>query len=528
MRTAPNTRSSGQVEDNETPTAANEDSQANTSPTSPYSLRQTRHLSWKMADQEISSTTTDTPQQQPEEMSPAKASSPKPEKKPKQLLSPTINLPRDIPLSDASGHLLSPKSEQATVKITVQSPPENLLRKSLRSFRLSQSSSDEQQSTEAVSSSSKCKPVESESDSVVSPVVEYCSRLRSRSVKSPSISPVSQPNAKQTVTGKGTLATVTAEEPVTIITAKEPVAVTTEEPVAVVTAKEPITMVTTKEPVAMVNAEEPVTIVTTKEPVSVVTAEEPVTIVTTVTTVATDKPVTSVTSKKLVTMVTSEEPAVMISSKKPVAMVTSEKSVTMATSEKPVSMATSEKLVATVTSEKAIDITNEAVKDEPTSSCGNNKATVTDEASLNKSKEEEEVEVIIVEAAEQLTSPSPSEPVVMITIDDQECNTAEEGAGQPVIVESFDDEQVVTNDLSTTPALPAGDENMCAPAVLKKEEVDQQKIRKRLRSHSSSDGSDHSVKKTKPTAQDDVNIDNGVNESVSERSVTILYSLLLY
>ena len=500
MKTTPNTRSSGQVEDDQTQTAANEDSQANISPTSPYSLRQTRHLSWKMVDQEISSTTTDMPPEQQGAMSPPKASSPKPEKKAKQLLSPTINLPRDISVSDV-GHLLSPKSEQ-TVRVTVQSPSENLLRKSLRSYRLSQSSnSDEQQSSEIVSSSSKCKPVESESDSVVSPVVEYCSRLRSRNVKSPSLSPISQPDAKQTVTAKGTLATVTAEEPVTMVTAEEP-----------------LTTVTTKEPIPVVTAEEPVTIVTTEEPV---------------TTVATDKPVILVTSEKSVTMVTSEEPISMDTSEKSVTMVTTEKPASMVTSEKSVTMVTSEKTVVMVTSEEPIDITSEAVKDEPISHNNNNEMTVTsvtDEASLNKTKdqEEEEVEVIIVEAAEHLTiTPSPSEPVIMVAVDDQESSTAEEGAGQPVIVESFDDEQVVTNDVSTPPALPVVDENICASSLVKKEEIDETKIRKRLRSHSSSDSSDHSVKKTKSTAQDNVNIDNGINESVSERSVTISYSLLL-
>ena len=461
-------------------TAATEDSLAVTSPTSPYSLRQTRHLSWKMIDQEISSTTTETPQQQQGAISPVKPPSPKPEKKVKPLLTPTIDLPRDISV----GHLLSPKAEQPI--IVVQSPPDNLLRKSLRSFRLSQSSNGDEQPSETVSSSAICKTVESESDSAVSPVVEYCSRLRSRNVKSPSMSPVNQPSTKQAVTSKETLTTVTTEEPVTIVT--------------------------TKEPVATILAEEPVTIVTTED------------------TVTTDKPVTMVTTDKSVSMITTDKPVAMVTTEKPVTMVTTEKPVTTVTSEKSINMITSEKPVAMVTSEEPIVIASEPVKDEPVSSCNNEMMVtpVTDEVSHSMSKdsgeEEEEVEVIIVEAAEQLTViPSPSEPVIMMTIDDQEDDTTDEGDGQPVIVESFDDDQVVTNDVSMPSVLPVGDDNICTPAIVKEEEIEPKEFRKRLRSHSSSDSSDHSVKKMKSTAQNDV---NGISETVSERSVTMLYSLL--
>lgn len=431
-----------------------------------------------MIDQEISSTTTETLQQEQGATSPVKPPSPKPEKKVKPLLTPTIDLPRDISV----GHLLNPKAEQPI--IVVQSPPDNLLRKSLRSFRLSQSSNGDEQPSETVSSSAKCKTVESESDSVVSPVVEYCSRLRSRNVKSPSMSPVNQPSTKQAVTSKETLTTVTTEEPVTIVT--------------------------TKEPVATILAEEPVTIVTTED------------------TVTTDKPVTMVTTDKPVAMVTTEKPVTMVTTEKPVTMVTTDKPITMVTSE--ITMITSEKPVAMGTSEEPIVIASEPVKDEPVSSCNNETMVtpVTDDVSHSKSKdsgeEEEEVEVIIVEAAEQLTVvPSPSEPVIMMTIDDQEFDTTDEGDGQPVIVESFDDDQVVTNDVSMPSVLPVGDDNICTPAIVKEEEIEPKEFRKRLRSHSSSDSSDHSVKKMKSIAQNDV---NGISETVSERSVTILYSLL--
>ena len=442
-----------------------------------------------MIDQEISSTTTETPQQQQGAISPVKPPSPKPEKKVKPLLTPTIDLPRDISV----GHLLSPKAEQPI--IVVQSPPDNLLRKSLRSFRLSQSSNGDEQPSETVSSSAKCKTVESESDSAVSPVVEYCSRLRSRNVKSPSMSPVNQPSTKQAVTSKETLTMVTTEEPVTIVT--------------------------TKEPEATILAEEPVTIVTTED---TVTTDKPVTMVTT------DKSVSMITTDKPVAMVTTEKPVTMVTTEKPVTMVTTDKSITMVTSEKSINMITSEKPVAMVTSEEPIVIASEPVKDEPVSSCNNEMMVTpaTDEVSHSKSKdsgeEEEEVEVIIVEAAEQLTViPSPSEPVIMMTIDDQEDDTTDEGDGQPVIVESFDDDQVVTNDVSMPSVLPVGDDNICTPAIVKEEEIEPKEFRKRLRSHSSSDSSDHSVKKMKSTAQNDV---NGISETVSERSVTISYSML--
>ena len=463
-----------------------EESSAGMSPTSPYSLRQTRHLSWKMINQETSNVTQEEISEQKQEVTlpPNKASSPMPERKmrpaPKQLLSPVIDLPKQIPIS-SDGVLLSPKSEQVTpVKPTVNSPPSKSLRKSLRSYRLSQSSDEQQPSEQQPSeqqpseqpSSQTCKIVESESESVVSPIVEYCSRLRSRSVRSPpssSLSPVTQSITKQVVTNK---------EPVTMATTKEPVTmVTSEEAVTVVTNEEPVAMVTNKESVAIVTSEEPVTIVTSEEPVTIVSCEEPVTIV------------------------TKEEPVTIITSKEPAAP------------------------------------PNEAVvmvKDNTLPSC-DTATPVTGEASHNAAKDEaeEEVEVIIVEPAEQLLTIVPSDPVIDITIDGQEAvdddsEVIEEGVGQAVIVESFDDEHIVTNDVCTPPVSAVVDNSISPPdgvkQEVKQEAISPQEFRKRLRSHSSSDGSEHSVKKMKPIAQGDLNNDNnGVHET--ERSV-ILYSLL--
>ena len=484
-----NVKTSAQVEDTKTQTKMDEELPAATSPSSPYSLRQTRHLSWKMIDQEISNVTIkedEISEQKQEVTLPAtKASSPMPERKtrpaPKQLLTPVIDLPKEIPIG-SDGVLLSPESEQvASVKPTVHSPPGKLLRKSLRSFRLSQSSDEQQPGEQA--SSQKCKTVESESDSVASPIIEYCSRLRSRSGKSPSLSPGNQPITKQLVTTKEPVTMATIKEPVTVVTSKEPVTtVTTEEPVTV-TNEEPVTIVTNEEPVAIVASEEPVTIVTSKEPVTIVTSEEPVTIV------------------------TSEEP------------------ITVDTSEEPVTM------------EEPVAPPNELadmVKDDTLPSCD-----IVTEASSDMAKDEveqeEEVEVIIVEPAEQLLTivPSPSDTVINITIDNQQeeptagdSDVIEEGVGQPVIVESFDNEQLVTNDVCALPVSAVVDNS---PPDGMKQEVNQevtsrQEFRKRLRSHSSSDGSDHSVKKMKPMTHGDLN-NNGVNET--ERSV-ILYSLLLY
>ena len=492
----PNSKPTSQVEDNKTQTV-DEESQTVTSQTSPYSLRQTRQLSWKIVDREISGDVTTqpaTPQQEQEVTSSANASSSKPEKKerltPKQLLSPTVDLTRDVPTGDA-----------------MHSPHGKLLRKSLRSYRLSQSSNcDEQQSSE-LASSHKCKTVESESDSVVSPIVEYCSRLRSRSAKSPSLSPVNQPYAKQAVTTtKEPVTTITTEEPVTTVTTEEPVTmVTTEEPLTTVTIEKPVTMVTAEEPAPMVTTEKPVTMVTTKEPVTMVIAEEPVS------TVASEEPVTTVTNVGSVTMVTTEGPATITASEKSVAMITDEGAVDL------------------VTSEELTEVI--AAQDDTLLSSNTETITtlVTDKAPVSMTRdEEEEVEVIIVEAAEQLAMlPSPSEQVVTITIDDDDDDDNEPDTpeveqqedGQPVIVESFDDVQVVTNNLRSPPVLPVVDNNASSHNPLKKEETG---FRKRLRSHSSSDGSDCSAKKMKSMTQDNI---NGVNESVSERLVTMSCSL---
>ena len=466
------------MEDTKTQTKTDEESA--TSPTSPYSLRQTRHLSWKMIDQEISNTTVkegEISEQKQEVTLPA--SSPIPEKKtrsaPKQLMTPVIDLSKEIP----DGVLLSPKSEQIpSVKPTVHSSPTKLLRKSLRSFKLSQSV-DEQQPGEQASS----KTVESESDSVASPIVEYCSRLRSRSVKSPSLSPGSHPITK----------VATTKEPVTMVTNKEPVVMVTSE---VATAEEPVAMVTTEEPIAVLTPEaneEPVTMVTNEAPVTMDTNEEPVTIVTR------EEPVTIVTSEEPVTIVTREEP------------------VTIVTREEPVTMEESVTVEESVVSPNEVDMT----KDNTLPSCDTT-TPVTDEEPLDTANDEvkqEEVEIIIVEPAGQLLTivPSPSDPVINISIDNQQEPTDGDvigGVGQAVIVESLSDDGEVT------PPISAVLDNISPPGEVKQEVTSQQDVRKRLRSHSSSDSSDHSVKRMKPQTHGDLN-NHGVNET--ERSV-ISYS----
>ena len=215
-------------------------------PTSPYSLRRSRQLSWKMVDKEISTTTlrhTDNSEQQP-----TVDVTPKEQKrvKPKQLRSPPLSPTEDTPSSDTAvkdksnivqdkshavqdkshtvqdkshtvqdkshiaaqdnshiaqdkGQVLQDKSPAVQDKSpavqnnshtseegTVQSPPGNLLRRTLRSFRSSSQSGDEQQPTS--------EPVVS--DSVVSPIVEYCSRLRSNKNVSSSPPPPSSSSSQ--------------------------------------------------------------------------------------------------------------------------------------------------------------------------------------------------------------------------------------------------------------------------------------------------------------------------------------------
>ena len=487
------------MEDTKTQTKTDEESPAAaTSPTSPYSLRQTRHLSWKMIDQEISNATVkegETSEQKQEVTLPA--SSPIPERKtrsaPKQLMTPVIDLSKEIP--DAV--LLSPKSEQiASVKPTVHSSPTKLLRKSLRSFKLSQSV-DEQQPGEQASS----KTVESESDSVASPIVEYCSRLRSRSVKSPSLSPGSHPITK----------VATTKEPVTMVTNKEPVVMVTSE---VATAEEPVAMVSTEEPVAMVTTEEQIAVSTTEA------NEEPVTMVTN------EAPVTMDTNEEPVTIVTREEPVTIVTCEEPVTIVTREEPVTIVTREEPVTMEESVTVEESVVSPNEVDMT----KDNTLPSCDTT-TPVTDEEPLDtandevKQEEEEEVEIIIVEPAGQLLTivPSPSDPVINISIDNQQEPTdgdvIEGEVGQAVIVESLSDNGEVTNDMRTPPVSTVLD-NISPRDEVKQEVTSQQDFRKRLRSHSSSDSSDHSVKRMKPQTHGDLN-NHSVNET--ERSV-ISYS----
>ena len=177
-------------------------------------------------------------------------------------------------------------------------------------------------------------------------------------------------------------------------------------------------------------------------------------------------------------------------------------------------MLTSEESVTMVTSEEVV------IKDDAVPSCNTkNKDTgssTVKQAPLNVAVEEE-VEVIIVEAPEQLTIIPPSpEPLIILTMDNHEpAELVEEG--QAVIVESSGDEQKVTQ--CTPQALPIDNDDTCQPLVPVKEETSQHEFRKRLRSHSSSDGSDPSVKRTKLVPQDShVNDDNNnVTESVSER-----------
>jgi len=395
----PNVKTPTQIELVKVETTVDEELQAVTSPTSPYSLRQTRQLSWKMIDHEISNAAVKQPeisqQQREEEVIPqtAKASSPKPGKKAeitaKQLSSET-DPPQDTPV-DGDGVLQSPKSEQ--VKHTAQSPPDNLLRRSLRSFRLSQSSnSDEQQQQEEArepSSSCKLNNVKSEFDNVTSPIMEYCSRLRPRSGLSP---PISQPSVKQMVT---------KEEPVIVATSED-------------------------EPVTVVNSE-------------------------------------------------------------------------------------------------AMMIKDDTLPSFDTDNNMDTLSSVTEQQDMAKDKdEEEEVEVIIVEAPQHLPIlPSPSQPVISIAIDNQESVELAQEDVQAVIVESFDDEQDVTNNKS--PVLPAVVDNICSPVTVNNEipvkneipvndERSQQKFRKRLHSHSSSDGSDPSLKRMKPMTQDGINDNNSISE----------------
>ena len=452
------------IQTEESPAAA-------TSPTSPYSLRQTRHLSWKMIDQEISNATNkeeEISEQKQEVTLPAnKASSPMPERKarptPKQLMTPVIDLSKEIPDSV----LLSPKSQQiASVKPTVHSPPTNLLRKSLRSFKLSQSVDEQQQQpSDEQASSQKCKTVESESDGVASPIVEYCSRLRSRSVKSPSLSPGNHPITK------------------------------------VATTKETVTMVTNKDPVVMVTSEVP----TTEEPVTMVMAEEPVAVSTTE---ANEEPVTMDTNEESLAVVTREEPVTMATSEEPVAIVTSEEPVTVVTREEP------------VVSHNEADMTKDSTLQSHDTTLVSDE--VPHDTTNDKVKQEEEVEVIIVEPAGQLLTilPSPSDPIVNISIDNKQKPTGGRDViqeEQVVIVESSSDSEQVTNDIRTPPVSTVVDNNS-PPGEVKEEVTSQQEFRKRLRSHSSSDGSDHSVKRMKVKTHGDLN-NNGVNET--ERSVIL-------
>ena len=450
--------------DDKTPAKTHDESPEGSSPTSPYSLRQTRHLSWKMIDQEISLAAVkqeDSSEQQQEVALPSnKTLSPKQEKKTKlagkQLLSPVIDLPKEISISN-EGLLLSPKCEQLVLVKPLNSPPSNLLRKSLRSFRVSQSSNGDEQPTEHPIPQ-KCESVEPESDTAVSPIVEYCNRLRPRSIKSPSLTP--------------------SQQPVTQV-------VTNMEPLTMDTTEEPVTMDTTEGPLATVTNEKLVTILNSEKPVTVVTTDEPVTILTS------DEPVTIVTSEDPVTMVTSKDPVTIVSSEDPVTIVTSKEQVPMAKEQH---------------SEIAI-----VIKDDTPHPCD---TPIPDQASHDASENEaeQEVEVIIVEPAEQLSIvPSSPDPVVNITGDslepaaDDSNKVIEDGCA--AVVESCDNDQVitspaVTNDVST-PEEP-------------KEVTSQKEFRKRLRSHSSSDGSEHSVKKAK-TLEGFSNNSNGINESVSER-----------
>jgi len=211
-------------------------------PTSPYSLRRSRQLSWKMVDKEIFTATlkhTDNPEQ------PTTVNvTPKEQKKarPKRLQSPPIS-PTDVtptvqdkiytvqdknPTVEDKSHRVQDKSHIAQDKSctvqdhitqdqshttldkeqvvqdkgtivpnksqdngcaasehgTAQSPPGALLRRALRSFRSSQSGDEQQSSNEPVVS-----------DSTVSPIVEYCSRLRSnKNLSSPPPSSSNQPD----------------------------------------------------------------------------------------------------------------------------------------------------------------------------------------------------------------------------------------------------------------------------------------------------------------------------------------------
>ena len=457
--------------DDKTPSKTDDEPPEGSSPTSPYSLRQTRHLSWKMIDQEISQAAVkhedSTEHHQEVGLLSNKALSPKQEKKTKLpakqlLLSPVIDLPKEISISD-EGLVLSPKCEQLVSVKPVNSPPSNLLRKSLRSFRVSQSSNgDEQPSEQPIPQ--KCKSAEPESDTAVSPIVEYSNRLRSRSVKSPSLTPSQQPVTQ------------------------------------VITNKEPVTMDTTEEPLSTVINEKLATIVSSERPVTIVTTEEPVTIVTN------EEPVTIVTNENLVSIVTKEDP------------------VTIVTKE-PVPLAKEEQH-----SEIAIVIKD----DTPSPSCD---MPTPDQASHDASENEaeQEVEVIIVDPVEQLSVISSSpDPLVNMTGDslepvtDDDNKVKENGQavtgdslkpvaddndeviedGQAVIIESLDNNQVIIS--------PAPTSDISTPEEAKKEVTGQKEFRKRLRSHSSSDGSDHSVKKAK-THKELSNNNNGINESVSER-----------